>query len=50
MTATIGAAFGGAMAITTSSGPGIALKGEAMGLGVMLELAHDHRQYPARWT
>ena len=26
------------MAITTSSGPGIALKGEAMGLGVMLEL------------
>jgi 2-oxoglutarate ferredoxin oxidoreductase subunit alpha len=38
MTATIGAAFGGSMAITTSSGPGIALKGEAMGLGVMLEL------------
>ena len=36
--ATIGAAFGGAMAITTSSGPGIALKGEAMGLGMMLEL------------
>ncbi|MEO1970757.1 MAG: 2-oxoacid:acceptor oxidoreductase family protein, partial [Pirellulaceae bacterium] len=35
---TIGAAFGGAMALTTSSGPGIALKGEAMGLGVMLEL------------
>ena len=38
VTATIGAAFGGAMAITTSSGPGIALKGEAMGLGMMLEL------------
>ena len=38
VTATIGAAFGGAMAITTSSGPGIALKGEAIGLGVMLEL------------
>ncbi len=35
---TIGAAFGGAMAVTTTSGPGIALKGEAMGLGVMLEL------------
>lgn len=35
---TIGAAFGGAMAITTSSGPGIALKGEAMGLAVMTEL------------
>lgn len=36
--AAIGAAFGGSMAITTSSGPGIALKGEAMGLAVMLEL------------
>ncbi|MCR9295668.1 MAG: 2-oxoacid:acceptor oxidoreductase subunit alpha [bacterium] len=34
----IGAAFGGAMAVTTSSGPGIALKGEAMGLAVMIEL------------
>jgi 2-oxoglutarate ferredoxin oxidoreductase subunit alpha len=38
MTATIGAAFAGAMAITASSGPGIALKGEAMGLAVMTEL------------
>jgi 2-oxoglutarate ferredoxin oxidoreductase subunit alpha len=36
--ATIGAAFGGTMAVTASSGPGIALKAEAMGLGVMLEL------------
>lgn len=36
--ATIGAAFGGAMGVTASSGPGIALKAEAMGLGVMLEL------------
>ncbi len=36
--ATIGAAFGGAMAVTTSSGPGIALKGEGMGLGMILEL------------
>ena len=35
---TIGAAFGGAMAVTSSSGPGIALKGEAMGLGMILEL------------
>jgi 2-oxoglutarate/2-oxoacid ferredoxin oxidoreductase subunit alpha len=34
----IGAAFGGSLAITTSSGPGIALKAEAMGLAVMLEL------------
>jgi len=34
----IGAAFGGALGITSSSGPGIALKGEAIGLAVMLEL------------
>ncbi len=34
----IGAAFGGALAVTTSSGPGISLKGEAMGLAVMYEL------------
>jgi 2-oxoglutarate/2-oxoacid ferredoxin oxidoreductase subunit alpha len=38
MTATIGAAFAGAMSITASSGPGIALKGEGMGLAVMTEL------------
>ncbi len=36
--AAIGAAYGGAMAVTTSSGPGIALKAEAMGLAVMIEL------------
>ena len=34
----IGAAFGGALAITTTSGPGIALKGEAMGLAMIYEL------------
>ncbi len=34
----IGAAFGGHMGMTTSSGPGIALKTEAMGLAVMLEI------------
>ncbi len=34
----IGAAFGGALAVTGSSGPGIALKTEAMGLALMLEL------------
>ncbi len=34
----IGASFGGQMGVTASSGPGIALKGEAIGLGVMLEL------------
>ncbi|TWU42540.1 2-oxoacid:acceptor oxidoreductase subunit alpha [Novipirellula artificiosorum] len=36
--ATIGAAFGGTMAVTASSGPGIALKAEGMGLGMILEL------------
>ncbi|MBI2519444.1 MAG: 2-oxoacid:acceptor oxidoreductase subunit alpha [Bdellovibrio sp.] len=34
----IGASFGGALSITTSSGPGIALKGEALGLAVIYEL------------
>jgi 2-oxoglutarate ferredoxin oxidoreductase subunit alpha len=38
VTAAIGAAFAGEMAVTASSGPGIALKGEAMGLAVMTEL------------
>jgi 2-oxoglutarate ferredoxin oxidoreductase subunit alpha len=34
----IGAAFGGHLAVTTTSGPGLALKGEAIGLAVMTEL------------
>ncbi len=38
VTATIGAAFAGKMAVTASSGPGIALKGEALGLAVITEL------------
>jgi 2-oxoglutarate ferredoxin oxidoreductase subunit alpha len=36
--ATIGAAYGGALALTGTSGPGVALKSEAMGLAVMTEL------------
>jgi 2-oxoglutarate ferredoxin oxidoreductase subunit alpha len=36
--AAIGAAYGGALGLTASSGPGIALKTEAMGLAVMVEL------------
>jgi 2-oxoglutarate ferredoxin oxidoreductase subunit alpha len=36
--AALGASFGGALGITTSSGPGIALKSETIGLGIMLEL------------
>ncbi|MBS1734738.1 MAG: 2-oxoacid:acceptor oxidoreductase subunit alpha [Bacteroidetes bacterium] len=34
----IGASYGGALGVTTTSGPGMALKGEAMGLAVMLEI------------
>src|SRR5262245_13973583 len=36
--AAIGAAFGGALGVTGTSGPGIALKSEAIGLAVMTEL------------
>lgn len=38
ITAAIGAAYGGSLGVTTTSGPGIALKAEAMGLAVMLEI------------
>jgi 2-oxoglutarate ferredoxin oxidoreductase subunit alpha len=38
MGSAVGAAFGGALAVTASSGPGITLKGEAMGLAMMTEL------------
>src|SRR5210317_2300273 len=38
ITSAIGAAFAGDLAITTTSGPGLALKGEAMGLAMILEL------------
>jgi 2-oxoglutarate/2-oxoacid ferredoxin oxidoreductase subunit alpha len=37
-TSAIGASFGGAIGVTASSGPGIALKGEAIGLAVTAEL------------
>jgi len=36
--AALGAAFGGALAVTTTSGPGLALKAETIGLAVSLEL------------
>ncbi len=36
--AAIGASFGGSLGITTSSGPGIALKGEAIGLAGIFEV------------
>jgi 2-oxoglutarate ferredoxin oxidoreductase subunit alpha len=38
ITAAIGAAYGGHLGITTTSGPGMALKTEAMGLAAMLEI------------
>jgi 2-oxoglutarate ferredoxin oxidoreductase subunit alpha len=38
ITSAIGAAYGGALAITTTSGPGMALKTEAMGLAVAVEI------------
>ncbi len=38
ITSAIGAAYGGHFGITTTSGPGMALKTEAMGLAVMLEI------------
>lgn len=36
--AAIGASFGGALGATATSGPGMALKGEALGLALMLEI------------
>jgi 2-oxoglutarate ferredoxin oxidoreductase subunit alpha len=36
--AALGAAFGGSLAFTTTSGPGVALKGETIGLAVSMEL------------
>nr|BFD92866.1 2-oxoacid:acceptor oxidoreductase subunit alpha [Kitasatospora sp. Xyl93] len=36
--AALGAAFGGALGVTTTSGPGVALKSETIGLAVSLEL------------
>jgi len=38
ISSSIGAAFAGDLAITTTSGPGLALKGEALGLAMMIEL------------
>ena len=38
VTSAIGASYGGSLGITTTSGPGMALKAEAMGLAVMLEI------------
>ena len=46
--AALGAAFAGALGVTTTSGPGVALKSETIGLGVMLELPLLVVRHPAR--
>lgn len=38
ITSAIGASYGGALAVTTTSGPGMALKTEALGLAMMMEI------------
>jgi 2-oxoglutarate/2-oxoacid ferredoxin oxidoreductase subunit alpha len=38
ISAAIGASYGGHFGVTSTSGPGLALKGEAMGLAMMLEI------------
>jgi 2-oxoglutarate ferredoxin oxidoreductase subunit alpha len=38
ITSVIGASYGGSLGVTTTSGPGMALKAEAMGLAMMLEI------------
>jgi len=38
ISSSIGASYGGSLGVTTTSGPGMALKAEAMGLAVMLEI------------
>jgi 2-oxoglutarate ferredoxin oxidoreductase subunit alpha len=38
VTSALGASFAGALGVTTTSGPGVALKSEALGLAVMVEL------------
>src|SRR5204862_5810726 len=49
--ASIGAAFAGSLGVTSSSGPGIALKTEAIGLAIMTELplviVHSQRGGPS---
>ena len=48
ITSAIGAAYAGALAITTTSGPGMALKTEAMGLAVVVELPAGDLRHSAR--
>ena len=45
--AALGAAFGGSLGVTTTSGPGLDLKSETIGLAINLELPLAHRRRPA---
>jgi 2-oxoglutarate ferredoxin oxidoreductase subunit alpha len=44
----LGASFGGALGVTSTSGPGLALKSEAIGLAVIARAAARRRRRPAR--
>ena len=46
--AALGAAYGGHLAVTTTSGPGVALKSETIGLAISLELPLHHHRRAAR--
>ena len=46
--AALGASFGGSLAVTTTSGPGVALKSETIGLAVTPGAAAAGRRHPAR--
>ena len=48
ITSAIGAAYAGSIGLTTTSGPGMALKTEALGLAVAVELAARDLRHPAR--
>ena len=46
----LGAAFAGHLGVTTTSGPGVALKSETTSLAVSIELPAAARRHPARWA
>ena len=50
ITSAIGASYGGSFGVTTSSGPGIALKGEAMGLGSYAGDSFADHKYSTWWA
>jgi 2-oxoglutarate ferredoxin oxidoreductase subunit alpha len=47
----LGASYGGKVALTVTSGPGMALKTEFLGLAIMMFNAAGHQQdYPQKWS